>query len=62
MESLLLHIQNITDQNIFIFESYDCEYKSGELRIEESLKEPMYDLSIKAVKLKKRVQMYQVKK
>ena len=33
---------------------------SGELRIDESLKEPMYDLSIKAVKLKKRVQMYQV--
>lgn len=32
---------------------------SGELRIDESLKEPMYDLSIKAVKLKKRVQMYQ---
>ena len=34
--------------------------ESGELRIDESLKEPMYDLSIKAVKLKKRVQMYQV--
>ena len=32
---------------------------SGELRIQESLKDPMYDISIKAVKLKKRVQMYQ---
>ena len=34
---------------------------SGELRIQESLKDPMYDISIKAVKLKKRVQMYQVR-
>lgn len=32
---------------------------SGELSIEDSLREPLYDISIKAVKLKKRVQMYQ---
>ena len=36
------------------------KHKSGELSIEDSLKEPTYDISIKAVKLKKLVQMYQV--
>ena len=38
---------------------YDFDL-SGELSIEDSLREPLYDISIKAVKLKKRVQMYQV--
>ena len=34
---------------------------SGELTIEDALRDPLYDISIKAVKLKKRVQMYQVR-
>ena len=36
-------------------------YDSGELNIQASLRDPLYDISIKAVKLKKRVQMYQVR-
>ena len=44
----------------YFIHGHNNEHKSGELSIEDSLKEPTYDISIKAVKLKKLVQMYQV--
>ena len=52
--------QNIVLAIFYLFYVICDQHYSGDLSIEASLKEPTYDISIKAVKLKKLVQMYQV--
>ena len=57
---IIERFQNIFLALFYLFYVICDQHYSGDLSIEESLKEPTYDISIKAVKLKKLVQMYQV--